>query len=188
MGSIVKQIKTILLLIIAGTTACIHVSAQICPPNIDFENGTFSNWKAYRGGVSAATGSNVIDSLVMDQTIFLNALADKQRFVSSTKTAGTAPAQVAPAAPGFKFAANTDVPATYLTWTPTQQIQAIWVAQSVSNAGSVPGVAGAFSVSLLNNLATNTSVGITNVTGTALATEFATGGSLASMFVPTPVF
>ena len=140
------------------------------------------------GGYTNATGSNVIDSLVMDQTIFLNALADKQRFVSSTKTAGTAPAQVAPAAPGFKFAANTDVPATYLTWTPTQQIQAIWVAQSVSNAGSVPGVAGAFSVSLLNNLATNTSVGVTNVTGTALATEFATGGSLASMFAPTPVF
>ncbi len=60
MGSIIKQIKTILLLILACTTGCLQVSAQICPPNIDFENGSFSNWKAYRGGVSAATGSNVI--------------------------------------------------------------------------------------------------------------------------------
>ena len=31
-----------------------------CPPNIDFENGTFSGWTCYTGSVSSATGVNVI--------------------------------------------------------------------------------------------------------------------------------
>ncbi len=32
---------------------------QDCPPNIDFESGTFNGWKCYTGFVSAATGANV---------------------------------------------------------------------------------------------------------------------------------
>jgi gliding motility-associated-like protein len=38
----------------------VQINAQVCPPNIDFERGTFTNWKAFAGNVSAATGSNVI--------------------------------------------------------------------------------------------------------------------------------
>lgn len=34
--------------------------SQICPPNIDFETGTFDHWTCYTGSVSAATGQNVI--------------------------------------------------------------------------------------------------------------------------------
>lgn len=32
-----------------------------CPPNIDFENGTFDNWTCYTGSVSAAGGRNTIN-------------------------------------------------------------------------------------------------------------------------------
>lgn len=35
-------------------------TAQICPPNIDFEDGTFSGWKCYTGSVQAVGGENVI--------------------------------------------------------------------------------------------------------------------------------
>jgi hypothetical protein len=31
-----------------------------CPPNIDFETGTFDNWTCYTGSVSAAGGTNTI--------------------------------------------------------------------------------------------------------------------------------
>ena len=34
--------------------------SQICPPNIDFETGTFANWTCYTGSVSAAGGTNTI--------------------------------------------------------------------------------------------------------------------------------
>lgn len=34
--------------------------SQICPPNIDFETGTFNNWTCYTGNVSAAGGTNNI--------------------------------------------------------------------------------------------------------------------------------
>jgi gliding motility-associated-like protein len=34
--------------------------SQICPPNIDFENGNFDNWTCYTGNVSAAGGTNTI--------------------------------------------------------------------------------------------------------------------------------
>ena len=34
--------------------------SQICPPNIDFETGTFANWTCYTGSVSAAGGQNTI--------------------------------------------------------------------------------------------------------------------------------
>ncbi|MFN5135471.1 MAG: gliding motility-associated C-terminal domain-containing protein [Chitinophagaceae bacterium] len=35
--------------------------AQSCPPNIDFENGTFSNWQTYIGSVAALSGANVMN-------------------------------------------------------------------------------------------------------------------------------
>ena len=34
--------------------------SQICPPNIDFETGTFANWTCYTGNVSASGGANTI--------------------------------------------------------------------------------------------------------------------------------
>ena len=40
-------------------SASVELRAQVCPVNIDFEKGNFSNWKAYTGNVSAATGSHV---------------------------------------------------------------------------------------------------------------------------------
>jgi gliding motility-associated-like protein len=36
------------------------IYAQICPPNIDFETGTFNNWKCYVGSTSAVNDENVI--------------------------------------------------------------------------------------------------------------------------------
>jgi len=39
-------------------------SAQnTCPPNIDFENGTFANWQCYMGYTMAVNGANVIQLL-----------------------------------------------------------------------------------------------------------------------------
>jgi gliding motility-associated-like protein len=43
----------------------ISLQAQSCPPNIDFENGTFSNWKTYAGGV---TGINGVNSMSLFET------------------------------------------------------------------------------------------------------------------------
>jgi len=39
---------------------CPTSHAQICPPNIDFETGTFANWTCYTGSVAAINGQNVI--------------------------------------------------------------------------------------------------------------------------------
>jgi gliding motility-associated-like protein len=46
--------------IFAYVFLCVQANAQVCPPNIDFENGDFSFWTAYTGKVSAATGQNQI--------------------------------------------------------------------------------------------------------------------------------
>ena len=35
-------------------------NAQVCPPNIDFETGTFNGWTCYIGGTAAVDGQNVI--------------------------------------------------------------------------------------------------------------------------------
>ncbi len=35
-------------------------AAQTCPPNIDFENGTFDGWKCFIGSTAANNGQNVI--------------------------------------------------------------------------------------------------------------------------------
>jgi len=50
------------ILITALLTAALYSAsfAQVCPPNIDFESGTFDGWECYTGSVSAETGSNVI--------------------------------------------------------------------------------------------------------------------------------
>ena len=39
---------------------CKGSSAQICPPNIDFESGTFDGWSCYTGSAAAVNGQNII--------------------------------------------------------------------------------------------------------------------------------
>jgi len=39
---------------------CISANAQTCPPNIDFEDGTFNGWTCYTGSVAAVGSQNVI--------------------------------------------------------------------------------------------------------------------------------
>lgn len=39
---------------------CFTINAQVCPPNIDFENGSFSGWTPYIGSVAAAGSQNII--------------------------------------------------------------------------------------------------------------------------------
>ncbi len=55
-----QSIKSKLLLTITTIFVWLQIHAQICPPNIDFEQGNFINWRAYTGGVSAQAGANVI--------------------------------------------------------------------------------------------------------------------------------
>lgn len=53
-------IRTHMVTVLTGLFLCLSSNAQICPPNIDFEKGDFSNWTAYTGSVSAAGGVNTI--------------------------------------------------------------------------------------------------------------------------------
>jgi gliding motility-associated-like protein len=39
---------------------CLNVSAQDCPPNIDFETGTFAGWTCYTGYVASVNDVNII--------------------------------------------------------------------------------------------------------------------------------
>jgi len=39
---------------------CVFAKSQHCPPNIDFESGTFQNWTCYTGSVAAVNGQNII--------------------------------------------------------------------------------------------------------------------------------
>jgi gliding motility-associated-like protein len=39
---------------------CIESSAQVCPPNLDFESGTFDRWTCYTGTTADVNGSNDI--------------------------------------------------------------------------------------------------------------------------------
>lgn len=39
---------------------CLPATAQQCPPNIDFETGTFQGWTCYIGSTAAVNGENVI--------------------------------------------------------------------------------------------------------------------------------
>jgi len=49
-----------LLLVILSCLSGFRSFTQVCPPNIDFETGTFDNWTCYTGNVSAAGGVNTI--------------------------------------------------------------------------------------------------------------------------------
>src|SRR5882672_9501878 len=51
-----KLIITLVLMICAN-----GAFAQSCPPNIDFENGTFSGWDCFIGSTSVSGGVNVIN-------------------------------------------------------------------------------------------------------------------------------
>jgi gliding motility-associated-like protein len=54
--------RHILLLLIASSFLCTHVCVHAqCPPNIDFENGSFSNWTCYTGNVASVNNVNVIN-------------------------------------------------------------------------------------------------------------------------------
>ena len=44
--------------------------AQVCPPNIDFETGTFTNWTCYAGSVSGVGGQNHINIYSMNGPAF----------------------------------------------------------------------------------------------------------------------
>jgi gliding motility-associated-like protein len=46
--------------ILAAFFLCFQSIAQVCPPNIDFENGDFTHWTPYAGSVSAASGQNMM--------------------------------------------------------------------------------------------------------------------------------
>src|SRR5450631_3328859 len=41
-------------------SSCISVVAQDCPPNIDFESGTFTGWTCYTGYVASVNDQNII--------------------------------------------------------------------------------------------------------------------------------
>lgn len=51
-----KQIAFALVLLLSR----LSLTAQDCPPNIDFEQGTFDGWTCYTGGVIASSGQNII--------------------------------------------------------------------------------------------------------------------------------
>ncbi len=82
------QLKTILSSV--RTYACITllffctvIKAQTCPPNIDFENGTFQGWTCYAGGVYAAGGTNNISLAATGGPIF-----DQHTMYSRSNDAG----------------------------------------------------------------------------------------------------
>ncbi len=60
----------------------VSAKAQGCPPNIDFENGTFSGWTCWVGSVSAAGNTNTIS------LIPANGPAPDQHVLYSRATAG----------------------------------------------------------------------------------------------------
>jgi len=53
--------RKFLLLVLSFLYWSLTTKAQNCPPNIDFETGTFDNWICYTGSVSAAGGQNTIN-------------------------------------------------------------------------------------------------------------------------------
>ncbi len=57
-GFLVKKINCLVLLFLFFYAT--KLNAQLCPVNIDFETGDFTNWKCYLGNVSAGGGQNTI--------------------------------------------------------------------------------------------------------------------------------
>ncbi|MEO5999332.1 MAG: PKD domain-containing protein [Chitinophagaceae bacterium] len=51
---------SLLLFVSLLSLGCIKANAQNCPPNIDFETGTFNGWTCYTGSVAAVGSQNVI--------------------------------------------------------------------------------------------------------------------------------
>ncbi len=50
-------------LLLANLFICLYsftANAQSCPPNIDFETGTFNGWTSYTGSVAGINGQNII--------------------------------------------------------------------------------------------------------------------------------
>ncbi|MGZ4049848.1 MAG: hypothetical protein ACXVNN_10825, partial [Bacteroidia bacterium] len=45
-------------------------NAQTCPPNIDFETGTFNGWKCYIGRADTVNGENVLDLQLSPGPVF----------------------------------------------------------------------------------------------------------------------
>lgn len=77
--------RSIPLLLIACSFLCaspVAVLAQ-CPPNIDFETGTFNGWTCYTGSVASVGGNNVIDFNFSGGPTF-----DRQEMYSAIGSAG----------------------------------------------------------------------------------------------------
>lgn len=56
-------VSRLILLLCITVTLCsgiIAVNAQNCPPNIDFESGSFAGWKCYTGSAASIDGTNII--------------------------------------------------------------------------------------------------------------------------------
>ena len=53
-------IRRFLLPVLSFLLCAFNINAQNCPPNIDFETGTFDYWTCYTGNVSANGGQNTI--------------------------------------------------------------------------------------------------------------------------------
>jgi len=56
--AIYRHILGLFIMVALVCTANITATAQSCPPNIDFETGTFNNWTCYTGQVAAVRASN----------------------------------------------------------------------------------------------------------------------------------
>lgn len=61
-GNYRSSVQLFLLLLLTGLFS-FKSTAQNCPPNIDFETGTFSGWTCYTGSVAASGNENIISLL-----------------------------------------------------------------------------------------------------------------------------
>ncbi len=52
--------KVLLIILATITLPFVSTHSQSCPPNIDFENGTFDGWTCYAGGTASVNDANVI--------------------------------------------------------------------------------------------------------------------------------
>ncbi|MBM3415246.1 MAG: hypothetical protein FJY20_02120 [Bacteroidetes bacterium] len=55
-----RHLRTLILLLALAITGDGRLQAQTCPPNIDFETGTYNNWTCYTGRVAAVNNTNSI--------------------------------------------------------------------------------------------------------------------------------